>query len=163
MTSRFYEQLFLINSAPSFTSTAFLAISERFFQNETFMTTIGMQKIRLSFIIGRKIQFYFWCIFPFYFISFVHSYNEPQKLEWKNATKEEVLPSKYELKQNALVSFLMNMKTGTKVFQHFLMKTNLSHLVDGEIRHDDVHVGIQNVVNLFIFRFFVKQIKRTQS
>lgn len=60
------------------------------------------------------------------------SYNEPQKLEWKNATKEEVLPSKYELKQNALVTFLMNMKTGTKVFQHFLMKTNLSHLVDGE-------------------------------
>ncbi|XP_031629515.1 uncharacterized protein LOC116344847 [Contarinia nasturtii] len=57
-------------------------------------------------------------------------YNEPQKLEWKNATKEEVLPSKYELKQNALVTFLMNMKTGTKVFQHFLMKSNLSHLVD---------------------------------
>lgn len=63
----------------------------------------------------------------------LYSYNEPQKLEWKNATKEEVLPSKYELKQNALVNFLMNMKTGTKVFQHFVMKTNLSHLVDGKI------------------------------
>lgn len=59
-------------------------------------------------------------------------YNKPQKLEWKNVTKEEALPSKYELKQNALVNFLMNMKTGTKVFQHFLMKTNLSHLVDGK-------------------------------
>lgn len=60
-------------------------------------------------------------------------YNEPQKLEWKNATKEEALPSKYELKQNALINFLMNMKTGTKVFQHFLLKSNLSHLVDGKI------------------------------
>lgn len=60
-------------------------------------------------------------------------YNEPQKLEWKNATKDEPLPSKYELKQNALVTFLLNMKTGTKVFQHFLMKSNLSHLVDGEL------------------------------
>lgn len=61
----------------------------------------------------------------------IYRYNEPQKLEWKNATKEETLPSKYELKQNALVNFLMNMKTGTKVFQHFLLKSNLSHLVDG--------------------------------
>lgn len=75
---------------------------------------------------------HFWIVILLFSVC---SYNEPQKLEWKNATKEEVLPSKYELKQNALVNFLMNMKTGTKVFQHFLMKTNLSHLVDGEISY----------------------------
>lgn len=87
----------------------------------------------------------------------IYSYNEPQKLEWKNATKEEVLPSKYELKQNALVTFLMNMKTGTKVFQHFLMKTNLSHLIDGKwLIQTDAFVFLQysfDTILMFLIRF----------
>ena len=100
-------------------------------------------------------------------ISRLCSYNEPQKLEWKNATKEEVLPSKYELKQNALVTFLMNMKTGTKVFQHFLMKTNLSHLVDGTNSLSKFLVMKLTFlwkfheINFF-YSFFFKQKKPTQ-
>lgn len=58
-------------------------------------------------------------------------YNAPQRLEWKNATKEEMGQDKQSAKMNALSTFLMGMRTGTKVFQHFLSKSNLSHLIDG--------------------------------
>lgn len=60
-------------------------------------------------------------------------YNEPQRLEWKNATKDEAGQDKQTPKMNALSMFLMNMRTGTKVFQHFLSKSNLSHLIDGRV------------------------------
>lgn len=65
-------------------------------------------------------------------------YNEPQRLEMKNTTKHEhLLPVKDSSlannKSGNLMGFLANMKSGTKVFQHFLAKTNLSHILDGKI------------------------------
>lgn len=77
-------------------------------------------------------------------------YNEPQRLEMKNTTKHEnPQPVKESVNVNVaastsashsnnnnksgnLMGFLANMKSGTKVFQHFLAKTNLSHILDGE-------------------------------
>lgn len=79
-------------------------------------------------------------------------YNEPQRLEMKNTTKHEnPQPVKENLaaavtiptttttttattssKSGNLMGFLANMKSGTKVFQHFLAKTNLSHILDGK-------------------------------
>lgn len=76
-------------------------------------------------------------------------YNEPQRLEMKNTTKHEnPLPIKETVfvataaaitlpntnKSGNLMGFLANMKSGTKVFQHFLAKTNLSHILDGKLR-----------------------------
>lgn len=75
-------------------------------------------------------------------------YNEPQPLQMKNTTKHEnPMPVKESHsaaftpssvaeatgnKGGHLMGFLANMKSGTKVFQHFLAKTNLSHILDGE-------------------------------
>lgn len=77
-------------------------------------------------------------------------YNEPQRLEWKNTTtkhenpqpmKENIAPFTPSASPSAmdprnksanLMGFLANMKSGTKVFQHFLGKTNLSHILDGQ-------------------------------
>lgn len=76
-------------------------------------------------------------------------YNEPQRLEMKNTTKHEnPSPIKEPVfvataaaitlpianKSGNLMGFLANMKSGTKVFQHFLAKTNLSHILDGTKR-----------------------------
>lgn len=43
-------------------------------------------------------------------------------------TKAE--PILKEMKSSPLMSFLSSMKTGTKVFQHFLSKSNLTHVMD---------------------------------
>lgn len=48
---------------------------------------------------------------------------EPQKLEMKSETVR---------KEHYLANFLADMKTGTKVFQHFLSKSNLSDIVEGK-------------------------------
>uniref|UniRef100_A0A1B0CV68 Putative rap1-gtpase-activating protein rap1gap n=1 Tax=Lutzomyia longipalpis TaxID=7200 RepID=A0A1B0CV68_LUTLO len=59
-------------------------------------------------------------------------YNEPQRLEMKNTTKHEAMVAK-DSKISSLMNFLSGMKTGTKVFQHFLSKSNLSYYLN------DVH------------------------
>lgn len=85
-------------------------------------------------------------------------YNAPQPLQWKNATKEEMLTTKIEQKQNSLNVFLANMKTGTKVFQHFLSKSNLSHLVDGKQkkRKKTIRFYCPNYeIYLIFFLFFI--------
>ncbi|XP_055596008.1 uncharacterized protein LOC129746396 [Uranotaenia lowii] len=56
-------------------------------------------------------------------------YNEPQRLEMKNATKEQAASKENRIGQH-LMNFLASMKSGTKVFQHFLSASNLSQLMD---------------------------------
>ncbi|XP_058122735.1 uncharacterized protein LOC131293659 [Anopheles ziemanni] len=56
-------------------------------------------------------------------------YNEPQRLEMKNVTKEQVTSKENRIGQN-LMNFLASMKSGTKVFQHFFSSSNLSQLAD---------------------------------
>ncbi|XP_052893600.1 uncharacterized protein LOC128301257 [Anopheles moucheti] len=56
-------------------------------------------------------------------------YNEPQRLEMKNATKELASSKENKIGQH-LMNFLAGMKSGTKVFQHFLSSSNLSNLMD---------------------------------
>lgn len=56
-------------------------------------------------------------------------YNEPQRLEMKNATKELAANKENRIGQQ-LMNFLASMKSGTKVFQHFLSNSNLSQLLD---------------------------------
>lgn len=56
-------------------------------------------------------------------------YNEPQRLEMKNATKELAAIKENRIGQH-LMNFLASMKSGTKVFQHFLSSSNLSQLLD---------------------------------
>lgn len=58
-------------------------------------------------------------------------YNEPQRLEMKNVTKEEQLQPRKEPKSSPLLTFLAGMKSGTKVFQHFLTKSNLTQVLEG--------------------------------
>lgn len=58
-----------------------------------------------------------------------HRYTEPQKLEMKSELFEDNKDS--EGSKNYLLSFLADMKSGTKVFQHFFMQSNLSQLVEG--------------------------------
>ncbi|KAH8281613.1 hypothetical protein KR054_001771 [Drosophila jambulina] len=59
-------------------------------------------------------------------------YNDPQPLEQPNITNAhaKVEPIIKESKASPLMSFLANMKTGTKVFQHFLSKSNLTRIMD---------------------------------
>ncbi|TDG43912.1 hypothetical protein AWZ03_009662 [Drosophila navojoa] len=59
-------------------------------------------------------------------------YNDPQPLEEPNITNAhaKVEPIIKESKASPLMSFLANMKTGTKVFQHFLSKSNLTRIMD---------------------------------
>ncbi|XP_001989281.2 uncharacterized protein LOC6562529 isoform X2 [Drosophila grimshawi] len=59
-------------------------------------------------------------------------YNDPQPLEQPNITNAhaKVEPIIKESKSSPLMSFLANMKTGTKVFQHFLSKSNLTRIMD---------------------------------
>ncbi|SPP79988.1 Hypothetical predicted protein [Drosophila guanche] len=59
-------------------------------------------------------------------------YNDPQPLEQPNITNAhaKVEPIIKESKASPLMSFLANMKTGTKVFQHFLSKSNLTRTMD---------------------------------
>lgn len=50
----------------------------------------------------------------------------------KNVTKEEIINSRNRNnKQHALMTFLTGMKSGTKVFQHFLTKSNISQQLSG--------------------------------
>lgn len=65
-----------------------------------------------------------------------YRYNEPQKLEWKNATKEEQIQPRKDQKHSALMVFLAGMKSGTKVFQHFLAKSNLTQALEGNFIGD---------------------------
>lgn len=61
-------------------------------------------------------------------------YNEPQRLEMKNTTKHEnPIPVKESNKLGDLMTFLNNMKSGTKVFQHFLAKSNVTQLFTGTL------------------------------
>lgn len=61
-----------------------------------------------------------------------NSYNAPQRLEMKNATKEEQQHRAREQRPpSALLAFLAGMKSGTKVFQHFLNKSNLTQDLEG--------------------------------
>ncbi|XP_037957163.1 uncharacterized protein LOC119687063 [Teleopsis dalmanni] len=59
-------------------------------------------------------------------------YNEPQRLEMRNATNTHTKnePILKESKASPLMLFLSNMKSGTKVFQHFLSKSNLTQVMD---------------------------------
>uniref|UniRef100_A0A1A9VH77 FAS1 domain-containing protein n=1 Tax=Glossina austeni TaxID=7395 RepID=A0A1A9VH77_GLOAU len=62
-------------------------------------------------------------------------YNEPQHLEIRNTTSNfaahtKIEPILKESKASPLMSFLGSMKTGTKVFQHFLSKSNLTQIMD---------------------------------
>ncbi|EDW77272.1 uncharacterized protein Dwil_GK18175 [Drosophila willistoni] len=64
-------------------------------------------------------------------------YNDPQPLEQPNITNAaaahaKVEPIIKETKPSPLMSFLSNMKTGTKVFQHFLSKSNLTRIMDAD-------------------------------
>lgn len=72
--------------------------------------------------------------------SFPNRYNEPQRLEMKNVTKADT-PTK-ENRMGHLMTFLAGMKTGTKVFQHFLSKSNLSLNLEG--MQIDCDCSIQN-------------------
>ncbi|XP_050088342.1 uncharacterized protein LOC126572773 [Anopheles aquasalis] len=56
-------------------------------------------------------------------------YNEPQRLEMKNVTKELASNRENRIGQH-LTNFLAGMKSGTKVFQHFFSSSNLSQLID---------------------------------
>ncbi|XP_058450972.1 uncharacterized protein LOC131430227 [Malaya genurostris] len=56
-------------------------------------------------------------------------YNEPQRLEMKNATKELAAIKENRIGQH-LMNFLSSLKSGAKVFQHFLSNSNLSQLLD---------------------------------
>lgn len=49
----------------------------------------------------------------------------------KNATKEEMLQPRKDLRPSPLMTFLAGMKSGTKVFQNFLTKSNLTQILDG--------------------------------
>ncbi|XP_014103311.3 uncharacterized protein [Bactrocera oleae] len=59
-------------------------------------------------------------------------YNEPQRLEMRNTTTThaKIEPILKESKSSPLMSFLNSMKSGTKVFQHFLSKSNLTQIMD---------------------------------
>ncbi|XP_020717808.1 uncharacterized protein LOC101451233 [Ceratitis capitata] len=59
-------------------------------------------------------------------------YNEPQRLEMRNitTTHTKIEPILKESKSSPLMSFLNSMKSGTKVFQHFLSKSNLTQIMD---------------------------------
>lgn len=74
--------------------------------------------------------------FNFLFNNSFNRYNEPQRLEMKNATKEEITnPRNRNNKQNVLMTFLTGMKSGTKVFQHFLTRSNISQHMSGNLAH----------------------------
>lgn len=63
-------------------------------------------------------------------------YNAPERLEMKNATKEEQLRREFQRQRqqsSVLLTFLAGMKSGTKVFQHFLNKSKLSMDLDGRL------------------------------
>ncbi|XP_070496645.1 uncharacterized protein [Chironomus tepperi] len=57
-----------------------------------------------------------------------NSYNEPQKLVQKDVNKTEV--SAKANKIGLLQNYLSTMKSGTKVFQHFLSNSNLSQILE---------------------------------
>ncbi|KAG5674940.1 hypothetical protein PVAND_004884 [Polypedilum vanderplanki] len=59
-----------------------------------------------------------------------NSYNEPQKLVQKNANKTDISEKAKEIKTGLLQNYLSTMKSGTKVFQHFLKSSNLSTILE---------------------------------
>lgn len=60
-------------------------------------------------------------------------YNEPEKLVQKEVNKSD--PPAKEAKLNYLQNYLASMKSGTKVFQHFLANSNLSQILEGEFKN----------------------------
>jgi hypothetical protein len=58
------------------------------------------------------------------------SHNEPEQLVQKEVNKANA-PAK-EPKLNYLQNYLASMKSGTKVFQHFLANSNLSQVLEGK-------------------------------
>lgn len=67
----------------------------------------------------------------------------------KNATKEEITnPRTRNNKQNVLMNFLTGMKSGTKVFQHFLTKSNLSQQLSGNKTNETYS-------NMFDYKLFL--------
>lgn len=62
---------------------------------------------------------------------FFYSYNEPQKL-----VQKEINKSNDSTKSNdfgLLHNYLSTMKSGTKVFQHFLLNSDLKNILEGMI------------------------------
>lgn len=125
---------FWTNNVPSSTSMACWATRKHYSRNEIFTTTTGAIAWPKIFL---KVFCLLWIPFRCHGVC---RYNAPQRLEWKNATKDETGQNKQSAKMNALSMFLMNTRTGTKVFQHFLFKSNLSHLIDGKI--DDTKLSL---------------------
>lgn len=80
----------------------------------------------------------------------------------KNATKEEMLQPRKDLRPSPLMTFLAGMKSGTKVFQNFLTKSNLTQILDGMLL-----VLVENLWNVLIASYHVTytrtQIVRTPS
>jgi len=64
-----------------------------------------------------------------YKIKIILSFNEPQKLVQKEVNKTEVSPKNN--KGGLLQNYLSTMKSGTKVFQHFLSSSSLSQILEG--------------------------------
>jgi hypothetical protein len=62
---------------------------------------------------------------------FKNRYNDPEKLVQKDVNKSD--PPAKENKLSYLQSYLSSMKSGTKVFSHFLANSNLSQIFDGKI------------------------------
>jgi hypothetical protein len=58
----------------------------------------------------------------------------------KNATKSDAITK--ESKSGHLMNFLQGMKSGTKAFQHFLTKSNLSQIMEGTV---EVQVKISSI------------------
>lgn len=67
----------------------------------------------------------------------------------KNVTKE-METIKKDIKINPLMTFLNGMKTGTKVFQHFLSISNLTQILDGKYMLSTTSF-IYVHINLFIY------------
>lgn len=87
---------------------------------ETSKSTIGKSDFLLPSI---SIATYLVFIFDF------NRFNAPEKLVQKDVNKTD-LPAK-ESKLSYLQNYLAGMKSGTKVFQHFLANSNISKFFDG--------------------------------
>lgn len=57
----------------------------------------------------------------------------------KNVTKEELAQPRKDLRHSPLMTFLAGMKSGTKVFQHFLTKSNLTQILDGNSKKNTTY------------------------
>lgn len=118
---RFCGPQFWVIDCRRFLSMECWAIGRRHFRREIFRRRIG------------NLHIYIFSDLNTFETEFVYRYNEPQRLEMKNATKEEQLQPRKENKSSPLLTFLAGMKSGTKVFQHFLTKSNLTQVLEGRL------------------------------